>query len=185
MLLRTKELLVHREIEVNVKRNRTSFRLPFCNSVMALALAFVTVAILPSDGAHAQSSSSLVRPRMLISENDPLTGYNVLRARFAAGARPSDDIDGWALTYLLTQDESYAKRAVDKIRNTHTPELIGSRTYPEFVKWSLAFDWLYNYPGFDIQLKDRVAAELFKAAEKMMQDQSLTQVELAMYHNYP
>jgi hypothetical protein len=66
---------------------------------------------------------------------------------------------------------------------TH-PNNVGSRTYPEYVKWSLTFDWLYNYPGFDNELKDRVAAELLRAAEKMLQDQSLKQVQLAMYHNY-
>jgi hypothetical protein len=173
------------EIKADVKKMRGSFFSLVFYAVIAFALAFSIAAVFQIDRGHAQSSSSLIRPRMLISERDPLTGYNLLRARYAAGARPSDDIDGWALTYLLTQDESFAKRAVDKIRNTHTPELVGSRTYPEFVKWSLAFDWLYNYSGFDTQLKDRVAAELLKAAEKMMQDQSLKQVELAMYHNYP
>jgi hypothetical protein len=122
---------------------------------------------------------------MLIGERDPLTGYNVLRARYAAGARPADDIDGWALSYLITGDDNFAKRAIQQIRDTHPPELVGSRTYPQYVKWSLTFDWLYNYSGFDNQLKDRVADELFKAAEKMMQDQSLKEVQLAMYHNYP
>ena len=78
----------------------------------------------------------------------------------------------------------FAKRAVAEIRETHPPEQVGSRTYPEYVKWSLAFDWLYNYPGFDNELKDRVAAELLRAAEKMMEDQSLKEVQLAMYHNY-
>jgi heparin/heparan-sulfate lyase len=121
---------------------------------------------------------------MLIGERDPLTGYKVLRARYDAGARPPDDIDGWALTYLIMGDETYARRAVQKIRESHTPELVGSRTYPEYVKWSLAFDWLYNYPGFDNALKDRVASELLHAAEKMLDDQSLKTVELAMYHNY-
>lgn len=122
---------------------------------------------------------------MLIGEHDSLTGYNVLRERYAAGTRPPEDIDGWALSYLLTGDETFAKRAIQQMRVTHPPDLVGSRTYPEFVKWSLSFDWLYNYPGFDNQLKDRVANELLKAAEKMMQDQSLKEVQLAMYHNYP
>ena len=66
-------------------------------------------------------------------------------------------MDGWALSYLLTGDETFAKRAVQKMRETHTPEQVGSRTYPEYVKWSLTFDWLYNYPGFENELKDRVA----------------------------
>src|SRR4030095_1767973 len=82
----------------------------------------------------AQSASNIIRPRMLIGERDPLTGYKLLRARYDTGARPNDDIDGWALTYLITGDESFAKRAVQKIRDTHTPEQVGSRTYPEYVK---------------------------------------------------
>ncbi|HEX3251337.1 MAG TPA: heparinase II/III family protein [Pyrinomonadaceae bacterium] len=131
-----------------------------------------------------QLVASPQHPRMLIGENDPLTGFKVLRARYEAGARPPDDLDGWALSYLLTGDESFAKRAVQKMRETHPPEQVGSRTYPEYVKWSLAFDWLYNYPGFDNELKDRVAGELLSAAEKMLQDQSLKEVQLAMYHNY-
>jgi len=122
---------------------------------------------------------------MLIGEHDPLTGFAVLRARYSAGARPPEAIDGWALTYLLTNDEAYAKKTVDEMARTHPPPQVGSRTYPEYVKWSLAFDWLYNYPGFDSQLKDRVALELLKAAEQMLADQSLKEVQLAMYHNYP
>jgi len=157
---------------------------------ITVAIVFVMATSIGSLGAHAQpvsrvNASRINRPRMLIGEHDPLTGFNVLRARYAAGARASDAIDGWALTYLLTRDESFAKKAVEAMRRTHPPELVGSRTYPEYVKWSLAFDWLYNYPDFDAQLKDRVALELLKAAEKMMEDQSLKEVQLAMYHNYP
>ena len=153
-----------------------------------LIIVTFTVVIFSSIGSQrvqAQSSPNIPRPRMLIRERDPLTGFNVLRARLAAGARPSDAIDGWALSYLLTRDESFAQKAVEEMRRTHPPELVGSRTYPDYVKWSLAFDWLYNYPGFDAQLRDRVALELLKAAEKMMEDQSLKEVQLAMYQNYP
>ena len=152
---------------------------------VTLNVFILTCCILTYASTTFAQSATITRPRMLIGENDPLTGFKVLRARYEAGARPSDDIDGWALSYLLTGDETFAKRAVEKIRATHTPEQVGSRTYPEYVKWSLAFDWLYNYPGFDNELKDRVATELLNAAEKMLQDQSLKEVQLAMYHNYP
>ena len=148
-------------------------------------LGLVILSSIASPCAYAQPSLNIARPRMLIGEHDPLTGFNVLRARLAAGARPSDAIDGWALSYLLTRDESFAQKAVAYMQRTHPPELVGSRTYPEYVKWSLAFDWLYNYPGFNKALKDRIALELLKAAEKMMEDQSLKEVQLAMYHNYP
>jgi Heparinase II/III-like protein len=150
-----------------------------------MVLTFLLTILILTPVAFAGSPSQPTRPRMLIGERDPLTGLNVLRARYAAGARPPDDIDGWALTYLLNKDEVFAKRAVDKMRTTHPPELVGSRTYPEFIKWSLAFDWLYNYRDFDGPLKDRIAVELLNAAEKMMADQSLKEVQLAMYHNYP
>ncbi len=150
-----------------------------------IAVCLVIMGGTASYNIQAQSGASVIRPRMLIGERDPLTGFTTLRARYATGARPADDIAGWALTYLLNGDESFAKRAVQEMRDRHPPELVGSRTYPEYVKWSLAFDWLYNYPGFDAQLKDRIAAELLKAAEQMMADQSLKEVQLAMYHNYP
>src|SRR6185503_13715214 len=96
-----------------------------------LVLVQTTLAKTPAD------TNSITHPRMLISERDPLTGYKILKARYDAGTRPPDDIDGWALTYLLTGDETFAKRAVQKIRETHTPEQVGSRTYPEYLKWSL------------------------------------------------
>src|SRR5206468_7487878 len=48
-----------------------------------------------------------------------------------------------------------------------------------------AFDWPLTYAGFAALLKDRIALELLKAAEQMMADQSLKDVQLAMYHNYP
>jgi hypothetical protein len=133
---------------------------------------------------EAQSGRAPARPRMLLGENDPLTGFKVLRARYAAGMRPADDLAGWALTYLVTGDESFARRAVEEMRRTRPPETVRSRTYPDYIKWSLAFDWLYGYPGFDAATKDRVALDLFAAAEKMMTDASLREPGNVMYHNY-
>jgi hypothetical protein len=157
---------------------------------VTLAVLTLSSSILLCGAPRAQSApaqerqATIVRPRMLVGERDPLTGFQILRARHDAGARPPDDMAGWALTYLLKGDESFARRAVEEMRRTRTPERVGSRTYPEFVKWSLAFDWLYNYTGFDAALKDRVAGELVKAAGQMLQDQSLRDPRLSMYHNY-
>ena len=138
-----------------------------------VTLTLVSLSSVGSQCAFAQSNPNIVRPRMLIGEHDPLTGFRTLRARYAAGARPSEGIEGWALSYLLTGDESFARRALEEMRRSHPPDLVGSRTYPEYVKWSLAFDWLYNSPAFEPKLKDRIALELLKSAEKMMDDQSL------------
>lgn len=171
-------------------KGRRAGKTPFTLAALALSSLLLPWAVAPRD-ARAQASpgqarhaAAVVRPRMLVGERDPLTGFQILRARYDAGARPPDDLAGWALTYLLKGDESFARRAVEEMRRARTPERVGSRTYPEFVKWSLAFDWLYNYPGFDAALKDRVAGELLRAAAQMLQDQSLRDPRLSMYHNY-
>jgi heparin/heparan-sulfate lyase len=124
------------------------------------------------------------RPRLLIGKDDPITGLTILRARYASGMRPSNDIAGQALTYLLTGDESFSKRALEEMRRTHPPEKVGSRTYMDYVRWSLAFDWLYDCKEFDVSLKDRIAGELLSAAERMFQDHALAEPSLVMYHNY-
>lgn len=54
----------------------------------------------------------------------------------------------------------------------------------DYVRWSLAFDWLYNYPGFDAALKDRIALEFLGAAERMFADPALAGPKLVAYHNY-
>ena len=91
----------------------------------AQILICVLLVIATVGGASAQK---LARPRLLIGENDPFTGLTILRARYANGMRPTDDIAGWSLSYLLTKDESFANRALDEMRRTHPPEKVGSRT---------------------------------------------------------
>ena len=163
-----------------------------CSTIMpdltaALLSLCIGLSLFAMSGeASAQAAAAdIVRPRMLTSENDPYTGLALLRERFQRGARPSEDMAGWALSYLLTNDESFARRGVEEMRRSRMPERVGSRTYPEFIKWSLAFDWLYNYRGFDAELKDRVALDLLKAAEQMFKDPALADPGQVMYHNYP
>jgi hypothetical protein len=134
--------------------------------------------------AGGETYENPTRPRLLIGKDDPFTGLTILRARYAAGMRPSDDIAGWALTFWLTGDESFANRAVDEMRHTHLPERVGSRTYMDYVRWSLAFDWLYAYKEFDGALRDRIAGELLNGAERMFQDPALSDPSLVSYHNY-
>src|SRR5207249_6207573 len=88
------------------------------------------------------------------------------------------------LIYLIAGDDSFAHRAIEEMRRTHPPEKVGSRTYMDYIRWSLAFDWLYNYKDFDGALKDRIAGELLSAAERMLQDNSLEDPSLVSYHNY-
>jgi len=59
----------------------------------AQILICVLLVIATVGGASAQK---LARPRLLIGENDPFTGLTILRARYANGMRPTDDIAGWS-----------------------------------------------------------------------------------------
>src|SRR6185437_6657467 len=80
--------------------------------------------------------------------------------------------------------QKFAERAVDEMRRNHPPAKVGSRTYMDYVRWSLAFDWLYDYQGFDAALKDRLAGELLSAAERMLRDPSLADPAIVPFHNY-
>src|SRR3954452_19757130 len=83
-------------------------------------------------------------PRLLIAETDPFTGLHILKSRYAAGRRPSEDMEGWALSWRLTGQESFAERALAEIRAKHIAKGgKASRGWVDYVRWSLAFDWLF------------------------------------------
>ncbi len=151
---------------------------------VSAACAFLIIVGLALPAPGLGQSAKVVRPRLLIGERDPYTGFTTLRARYTKNLRPSDDLAGWALSYLLTGDELWARRALDEMRKTHLPEKVGSRTYMDYIRWSLAFDWLYDYKGFDEALKDRIASELLHGAERMFADHALSEPSLVSYHNY-
>src|ERR1044071_3201350 len=68
----------------------------------------------------AWAQRTVRHPRLLIAETDPFTGLSLLKARYAAGRRPSEDIEGWALSWLLTGNKTFAERAVAAVRNQNT-----------------------------------------------------------------
>ncbi len=124
------------------------------------------------------------RPRMLLAASDPFTSLAALEAKYAAGERPSDDLPGWALTWLLTRDEAFARRAVDEMRRVRLPVPRNSRPYLQYVARALAFDWLYGSPLFEAGLKDQVAQELVTGAEQILALQSLADPASASFHNH-
>ena len=146
----------------------------------ALALAALTaVALAPAARADAPA-----RPRMLLAERDPFSGIPALKARYAAGARPSDDAPGWALSYVLTGDESFARRALAEMQGRILPSGKSSSLYIDYMGRALEFDWLYGCACFDGALKDRVAAELVDGAARMLALPSLADPAQASYHNH-
>ena len=121
---------------------------------------------------------------MFVSARDPFSGLPALKARWAAGERPAEDLPGLALSWLLSGDESYARRALEELRADRPSRLKGSSAYVRYLDRSMAFDWLYDYPGFDAALKDQVAADLVAGAEKMLALPSLADPAQASYHNH-
>src|SRR5512140_295189 len=84
---------------------------------------------LATAGAGVSQAAGAVRshPRMLIGAADPFTSLASLEAKYAAGERPSDDLPGWALSYLLTGDVAYGRRAVEEMRKVRLPVASNSR----------------------------------------------------------
>src|SRR5689334_21509051 len=139
---------------------RLSWRLLVFTLLLPLVLPLLAVR-----GVEQSAGPGVRHPHLLLSSDDPFTGLAALKARYAAGQRPSEDVCGEALTWVITNDATVAERALGYIRQERPPRQVGSRTYASYVCWSLAFDWLYDYPGFDAALKDRLAGDLLDAGE--------------------
>jgi hypothetical protein len=128
-------------------------------------------------------SQSKTGPSMLLSARDPFCGLDILRMRYAAGRRPSDDMAGNALGWLVSGENSFAQKSLTVMRNS-APPAPGSRGWLPFANWSLAYDWLYEHPDFDDALKDRIAKQLLDGAAAMAATPDINHPEQASYHNY-
>src|ERR1700756_5055215 len=133
----------------------------------------------------APSQAPVRRPRLLVAETDPFTALALLQSRIRAGRRPSEDMEGWALSWQLTGQEDFAERALAEMKSKHIAA--GgkpSRSWVDYVRWALAFDWLFTYRGFDRRLKDRVAGELKDGAATMLATPDFADPRQLSYHNY-
>ncbi len=122
-------------------------------------------------------------PSMLLGTNDPFCGLDILRMRYAAGRRPSADLAGNALSWLVSGQDDFAQKSLTEMRHT-APPAPGSHAWLTYANWALAFDWLYEHPAFDEALKDRVARQLLDGAIVMASTPDLKHPEQASYHNY-
>ncbi len=147
---------------------------------IAAVAAFVLASRFP-----LKPEETVRRPRMLIAEADPFTGVHLLKCRYAAGLRPSEDMEGWALSWQLTGKREFAERALAEMRSKHvTATAKASRSWIDYARWGLAFDWLFSYPDFDRRLKDRVAGELRDGAAAMLSTTDFADPGQLSYHNY-
>ena len=132
-----------------------------------------------------EAQNPVRRPRLLISSTDPFTGLALLKTRYAAGLRPSEDIEGCALSWQLTNDRNFAEKALSAMRaNRVSKGAKPSRSWADYARWSLAFDWLFDYPGFEPVLRDRIANELMDGAAAMLATADFKDPGTFSYHNY-
>ncbi len=143
---------------------------------------FITAAsLLPA----ALRGAASPQPSLLIREVDPFCSFALLKARYDAGGRPSQDAAGLALSWLLTGRDEFGERAVAAIRGGPLkPNARGAGNWVGVVNSSLAFDWLWLWRGFDAALKERTAGELLDAAEGALRRQDLVDASEAGYNNY-
>jgi hypothetical protein len=139
-----------------------------------------TAAFAFSGWARAAMKSG---PSMLLEATDPFCGLDILRMRYAAGRRPSDDIAGNALSWLVSGQNDFAQKSLAQMRSS-APPAAGSRGWLTYANWSLAFDWMYEHPDFDAALKDRVAKQLLDGATEMAKTPDIKHPEQASFHNY-
>jgi hypothetical protein len=133
----------------------------------------------------AKAQAPFRHPRLLIADSDPFTGLPLLKSRYAAGRRPSEDMEGWALSWRLTGQDSFAERALAEMRTKHVAT--GgkpSRSWVDYARWSVAFDWLLGYRGLDRVLQDRIARELKDGAAAMLSTPDFADPGELSYHNY-
>jgi hypothetical protein len=149
-------------------------------SFSRLLAATAAFAFSKSGFAQAQAGTD---PSMMLGARDAFSGLDILRVRFAAGHRPSDDITGNALSWLLSGQKEFGEKCIAALRTSTLPEP-ASRSWPTYAGHALAFDWLYRFPAFDEALKDKVARQLLDGAIKMASTPDLAHPEESSYHNY-
>jgi hypothetical protein len=163
-----------------------------CRRAFLAAVMLVTTLLTRTDGSETKpgpsppvtTGAARAHPRLFVAERDPFAGLPALRARWAGGERPQEDLPGRALSWLLSGDASFAHRALDELAADRPAGGKGSNRYVRYLDRALAFDWLYAYPGFDPALKDQVAADLVAGAEQMLALPSLKDPAQASYHNH-
>lgn len=150
---------------------------------LSAGLPFFAKELLGGTGNSAAHAGA--QPSLLVTPRDPFSGIELLKARCARGKRPSEDVSGWALSWLLLGDEQSAEKAVAHLKADAPPSSAQpGRAWVDFVAWSLAFDWLSGFSGFDESSRRHVAERLLDGGEKTLARPDLADPSQVSYHNY-
>ena len=94
--------------------------------------------------------------------------------------KSQDHAAAQALVWLLTQDASAADKAIKRMRAYRYPGNVDTfHTFFRLTEFALAYDWLYNYPGFSKQIKSEVRVNVAPLTK-----QGLRATNDHMFHNY-
>lgn len=166
-------------------------RSKFCFAVVAIVL------VLGSAGARAdegvlppRSAIKMDRPRLLVRPHAtqlaiPLTALRAQPqgADFKAmldKLKSQDDAAAQAMVWLLNRDPAAAERAVKRMRAYRMPAKPDTfEAWFRLQEFALAYDWLYDAPGFDKTVRAEVrtnVAPLAAAAIRLGDDH--------VFHNY-
>ena len=85
-----------------------------------------------------------------------------------------------AMVYLLTGEEAAAEKAIARMRAYEFPGQVDTfHIYFHLLEFGLAYDWLYNYPGFTREIKAEVRAKVLPLARF-----GFKQTNDHVFHNY-
>jgi hypothetical protein len=130
------------------------------------------------------------RPRLLLRPN--ATAHAISLEQLRTGPRDdefrrllshlqrSPHAAAQALVWQITGDSAAAERALARIESYRYPGQVDTfHIYLRLTELALAYDWLYDYPGFTTQSKAQVRSRVFPLAQ-----QGLKIADDHMFHNY-
>lgn len=104
--------------------------------------------------------------RKRTERGDCLTAWQ----RIKNGDAESRGIPTAAIGYLITGDESYAKKTLKMMKGAAQGALDSSEIWSQYEMLndlSIGFDWIYNSPSFDAVSKKEMADKMARLANKM------------------
>jgi Heparinase II/III-like protein len=164
--------------------------------MLALGLTFCFPAINATAAVEyipAVSTLKKDHPRLLIRPKDTSLAISLKQLKsiprdadfktMLAKLRSADGAAPPALAWLLTGEKTDAEKSLGRIKAWKKPNSDGFnnpfRIYFGCFDMALAYDWLYNYPGFDARAKAEMRAKVLPLAQA-----GAKQGNDHIFHNY-